>query len=260
MGRGMIPEKPRAALEYGVNTMLELPIKNRAGQYCVAPSKIIALGQNYRDHIAERDKVGVGSFDAHIPSEPILFAVTPNALLGPGEAIMLPAFVHDYGFDRVRTHYEAELAFFIGTRCRRVSEADALSHIFGYTCANDVSQRNIQGLDKSGWFRAKSLDTFCPIGPCVTRAEDIDPRALRIQCRLNGRVVQDGNTRDMIFTIPEMIAFISKQITLEPGDLILTGTPAGVGELAHGDTVEVEIEGIGALSNRVVDERIANAS
>jgi 2-keto-4-pentenoate hydratase/2-oxohepta-3-ene-1,7-dioic acid hydratase in catechol pathway len=237
--------------------MLQLPIKNRNGVYPVAPGKIIALGQNYRDHIAERDKVGVGSLQAEIPAEPILFAMTPNALIGSGEDIVLPAFVHDYGFDRVRTHYEAELAFFIAARCRRVSVADAPAYVLGYVCANDVSQRNIQGLDKSGWFRGKSLDTFCPIGPCLTPAEDIpDPQALRIQCRLNGRTVQDGNTRAMIFGIPEMLAFISRQITLEPGDLILTGTPAGVGELEHGDCVEVEIEGIGTLRNTVVDERI----
>jgi 2-keto-4-pentenoate hydratase/2-oxohepta-3-ene-1,7-dioic acid hydratase in catechol pathway len=238
---------------------IELPIAGRSETYTVRPSKIIALGKNYLDHIAEQAKVGIGgSFTDDVPAEPILFAITPNALIAEGEPIVLPAFLHECGFDRVRTHYEAELAFFIGKRCRRCTAEDALSHVLGYTCANDVSQRNIQGADKSGWFRGKSLDTFCPVGPCLVPAEDIpDPHSLRIRTLLNGRTVQDGNTGQMLFRIPDVLAFISKQITLEPGDLVLTGTPAGVGEISHGDTVEVEIEGIGTLRNPVIDERPA---
>jgi 2-keto-4-pentenoate hydratase/2-oxohepta-3-ene-1,7-dioic acid hydratase in catechol pathway len=130
-----------------------------------------------------------------------------------------------------------------------------MDHVLGFTCINDVSQRNLQTGDRSGWFRGKSLDTFGPVGPQVVLPEDIgDPQDLRIQCRLNGKTVQDSNTRHMIFTIPEIIAFITKNFTLMPGDLIATGTPSGVGSLMHGDIVEVEIEGIGALRNPVLEE------
>jgi 2-keto-4-pentenoate hydratase/2-oxohepta-3-ene-1,7-dioic acid hydratase in catechol pathway len=131
-----------------------------------------------------------------------------------------------------------------------------MDHIFGFTCMNDVSQRNIQHSDKSGWFRGKSLDTFGPIGPEVVLTEDIgDPQALDIQCRLNGKVVQDSNTRNMIFPVAELLAFISKNFTLEPGDIVVTGTPSGVSPIKGGDTVEVEIEKIGILSNPVVQEQ-----
>jgi 2-keto-4-pentenoate hydratase/2-oxohepta-3-ene-1,7-dioic acid hydratase in catechol pathway len=238
--------------------MIALPIKGVSSTYSVNPSKIIAVGRNYLEHIAEGDKVGIGnSFERDVPKEPILFPKTPNTLIGSDQPIVLPAFVHNCGFDRVRTHYEAELAFFIKDRCKHVSPEQAFDHILGFTCANDVSQRNIQGADKSGWFRGKSLDTFCPVGPCVVPLEAVgDPQKLQIQCRLNGETVQDGNTHDMIFDIPALMAFVSMNFTLEPGDLILTGTPAGVGEITHGDVVEVEIENVGVLRNPVMDERI----
>ena len=133
----------------------------------------------------------------------------------------------------------------------------ALDHVFGYTCMNDISQRNIQNGDRTGWYRGKSFDTFGPIGPQVVLAGDLpDPQNLDICCRLNGKTVQEGNTRQMIFTIPEIIAFVSKNFTLMPGDIILTGTPSGVGPISHGDTVEVEIEGIGVLKNSVIDEAL----
>ena len=236
--------------------MVKLPIANRNATYDVAPSKIIALGKNYRDHIAEMETVNVSSFDAQIPSEPILFPKTPNVLIAHEDPIVLPAFIHDCGFDKVETHYEAELALIIKTRCKHISEADALDVVLGFTCMNDVSQRNIQSGDKSGWFRGKSLDTFGPIGPRLVLAEDMpDPQNVRVQCRLNGSTVQDGNTADMIFSLRESLAFISRSFTLEAGDIILTGTPAGVGPIQHGDTVEVEIEGIGILRNPVLDER-----
>ena len=132
-----------------------------------------------------------------------------------------------------------------------------MNHVMGYTCFNDVSQRNLQFSDVSGWFRGKSLDTFGPIGPRIVPAENIeDPHDLGIRCRLNGRLVQDSSTSGMIFRLPLIISFISRQITLEPGDVIATGTPAGVGPLKHGDVVEVEIEGIGVLCNRVRDETV----
>jgi 2-keto-4-pentenoate hydratase/2-oxohepta-3-ene-1,7-dioic acid hydratase in catechol pathway len=236
--------------------MITLPIANRDEPYHVAPTKIIALGKNYRDHIAEMETVNVSSFDLDVPTEPILFPKTPNVLIGPGHPIIIPAFIYDCGFENVNTHYEAELAFVIKEHCKHVLEADAYDVILGYTCMNDVSQRNIQSGDKSGWFRGKSLDTFGPIGPQLVLSEDIpDPQNLRIQCRLNGETVQDGNTNQMIFSLRQMVAFVSRNFTLEPGDIIMTGTPAGVGPITHGDVVEVEIEGLGVLSNPVVDLR-----
>jgi 2-keto-4-pentenoate hydratase/2-oxohepta-3-ene-1,7-dioic acid hydratase in catechol pathway len=236
--------------------MLELPIFNRAGRYPVNPSKIIALGKNYLDHIREQKTVLVNSFNDDLPTEPILFAKTPNVLIGPNEAIIIPKFIYDYNFDSVRTHYEAELAFFIKEKCKNVPPGQAYDYILGFTCMNDVSQRNIQSGDQSGWFRGKSLDTFGPVGPQLVLTEDIgDPQNLALQCRLNGKVVQDSNTRHMIFSIRDIVAFVSKNFTLLPGDLITTGTPAGVGQIAHGDVVEIEIEKIGVLSNTVLDER-----
>lgn len=235
--------------------MLILPIFNRSEAYTVAPSKIIALGLNYRDHIAESKSLNVKGFTEEVPSEPILFPKTPNCLIGPEEPIILPKFIHRYGFDEVRNDYEAELAFIIKDRCKNVPVEQAMDCILGFTGFNDVSQRNIQRLDKSGWFRAKSLDTFGPIGPQVVLTEDIgDPQNLEIECRLNGKVVQKSNTKYMIFRIAEILSFVSKNFTLMPGDVISTGTPSGVGPIKHGDVVEVEIEKIGILRNPVIDE------
>ncbi|BBO79999.1 fumarylacetoacetate hydrolase family protein [Desulfosarcina ovata] len=235
--------------------MIQLPIKNRSETYPVQPTKLIALGLNYRAHIAESVSMKVKGFTDEVPSEPLLFPKTPNVLIGPGESIVIPKFLKSYGFRTPRTDYEAELALIIGTRCKDASVDQALEHVFGYTCMNDVSQRNLQNGDRTGWYRGKSLDTFGPIGPQVVLAEDVpDPQNLDIRCRLNGKTVQESNTSQMIFTIPEIIAFVSKNFTLMPGDIILTGTPAGVGPLSQGDVVEVEIEGIGVLRNSVIDE------
>jgi 2-keto-4-pentenoate hydratase/2-oxohepta-3-ene-1,7-dioic acid hydratase in catechol pathway len=237
--------------------MIILPVKNRAETYTVNPTKLIALGLNYRAHIAESLSVKVKGFTADIPTEPLLFPKTPNVLIGPEQAIVIPEFLKACGFKELRTDYEAELAVIIGERCKAVSVQDATACIYGYTCINDVSQRNIQNGDRTGWFRGKSLDTFGPIGPQVVVSADLpDPQALSIRCRLNGTVVQDGNTSQMIFKIPEIVAFVSTNFTLEPGDIILTGTPSGVGPLAHGDVVEVEIEQIGVLKNTVIDETL----
>lgn len=232
--------------------MITLPIFQSAKRYTVNPSKIIALGLNYREHIAEHNTLHVRGFTGALPKEPVLFPKTPNVLIGPEEPIIIPAFLQDYGFEALRVDYEAELAFIIKDRCKNVPATDALDHILGFTCMNDISQRNIQRSDESGWFRGKSLDTFGPIGPQIVLTEAIgDPQNLRITCRLNGKIVQESNTGLMIFSIPEILAFISKNFTLEPGDLILTGTPAGVGPLQEGDIVEVEIEKIGVLRNPV---------
>lgn len=235
--------------------MVVLPVRNRNDSYHINPSKIIALGLNYHSHIAESRSVKVRGFTEEVPQEPILFPKTPNVLIGPGQPIVIPRFLRDYNFEDLRTDYEAELAVIIGQQCKNVSPEDALKHVFGYTCINDVSQRNLQTGDRAGWFRGKSLDTFGPVGPCIVLAEDMpDPQNLRIRCRLNSSTVQDSNTRHMIFPVAETIAFISRNFTLVAGDIIATGTPAGVGRIKHGDVVEVEVERIGVLSNPVIEE------
>jgi 2-keto-4-pentenoate hydratase/2-oxohepta-3-ene-1,7-dioic acid hydratase in catechol pathway len=232
-----------------------LPIKN-GGEYVVNPTKIVALGLNYLEHIKESQSVDVKNFTDEIPTEPVLFPKTPNVLIGPGDPIILPAFVDDYGFANCRTDHEAELAIIIKDRIKDLPADSAMDHILGFACFNDISQRNLQKGDKSGWYRGKSLDTFGPIGPVIVLPEDIgDPQNLDISCRLNGKIVQNSNTRHMIFKIPEIIAFVSKNFTLEPGDIIITGTPSGVGPLNDGDVVEVEIENIGTLITPVKAER-----
>ena len=235
--------------------MVVLPVSGKSRPYRVEPSKIIALGLNYHSHIAESHSVKVSGFTEEVPAEPILFPKTPNVLIGPGEPVVIPAFLLEYGFEDLRTDYEAELAVIIGKKCRNIKAVEALDHVFGYTCINDVSQRNIQSGDRSGWFRGKSLDTFGPLGPRIVLQEEIgDPQSLRIQCRLNGKTVQDASTAQMIFPIDRQIEFISRNFTLMPGDIIATGTPGGVGRIRHGDVVEVEIEKIGILGNPVVEE------
>ena len=197
------------------------------------PSKIIGIGSNYRKHAAEMGR--------ELPAVPKIFLIAPSALIGPGQAIEIPP-----GTDRV--DHEAELCVVIGRRAKSVSVEDALSYVRGYTCANDVTARDLQRKDKV-FARAKGFDTFCPVGPRVV--EGLDPSDLRVTCRVDGELRQDGRTSDMVFAVPEIIAFVSDVMTLEPGDLICTGTPAGVGRLEPGQTVEVEIEGIGVLSNPV---------
>ena len=236
--------------------MLTLPISGKDEQYTVSPSKIIALGLNYDDHLQDSVFLKSKNYTPQRPSEPLLFPKTPNVLIGPGESIVIPAFIEEYGFEDPRVDYEAELAVIIGAACKNVSEEEALEYVFGYTCMNDVSQRNFQTGDKSGWFRGKSLDTFGPVGPQVTLAEDIpDPQEMSIVCRLNGQTVQESHTSYQIFPVKRVISFISRHFTLKPGDIISTGTPKGVGRLAHGDVVEVEIEKIGVLRNPVVEEK-----
>lgn len=237
--------------------MIQLPVKNKASHYTVSPTKMIALGLNYRAHIKESLSVKVRGFTDEEPKEPLLFPKTPNVLTAHQTPIILPKFVHTYGFEEIRTDYEAELAVIIKKRCKDITPDQAADHILGYTCMNDVSQRNIQNGDRSGWFRGKSFDTFGPIGPCLVLAQELDnPQNLDIQCRLNGEIVQQSNTRHMIFPVFETLSFISKNFTLEPDDIILTGTPSGVGPLKHNDVVEVEIEKIGILENTVVDEAL----
>jgi len=236
--------------------MFYLPVLHKNERFLINPSKIIALGLNYQEHVSESGFLSSNNLSPDIPSEPILFAKTPNVLIPDGADIIIPAFIKkDYAFEHIRIDYEAELAVILKNTCKNVSEEDALSHVLGYSCMNDVSMRNFQTTDKSGWFRGKSLDTFGPIGPCIVPAKYItDPQNLSITCRLNGKTVQNSNTSHMIFSVSETIAFISKHITLKKGDIIMTGTPMGVGEIHHGDTVEIEIENIGILRNCVREE------
>lgn len=203
------------------------------GELDLAPSKIVAVGQNYRAHAVEMGK--------GIPAEPLLFFKPPSALLPDGGTIERPD-----GYARV--DHEAELGVVIGKRARRVPRAQALDHVLGYTCVNDVTVRELQQKDGQ-WSRAKGFDTFCPVGPRIVSG--LDPARLAIRARVNGQTRQDSTTADLIFDVPTLIEFISTYMTLEPGDLISTGTPAGVGNLAVGDTVEIEIEGIGVLRNVV---------
>lgn len=206
----------------------------------VEPSKIIGIGSNYRAHAAEMKKP--------IPQEPLLFLKPPSSLIGPDAAIVRPQ-----GYER--TDFEGELGVVIGQRARRVSVKDALTYVFGYTVCNDVTVRDLQARDVQ-FTRAKGFDTFCPVGPWVVSADgrdgnSIDPRNLPIQARVNGAIKQDSNTSDMIFDVPTLISFVSHVMTLEPGDVISTGTPQGVGPLQPGDRVEIEIGSVGVLSNPV---------
>jgi 2-keto-4-pentenoate hydratase/2-oxohepta-3-ene-1,7-dioic acid hydratase in catechol pathway len=232
-----------------------LPMSN-GEQYEVKPQKIICLGLNYWKHIKESASAEPDRFKEEAPREPILFPKTLNTLVGQDQPIVIPAFLDDYGFRTCRTDYEGELALIIDRKGKNISEEQAFEHVLGYTCFNDVSQRNFQKHDKAGWYRGKSLDTFGPIGPQIVLSADIgDPQNLAICSRLNGEVVQESNTSQMIFDIPQTIAFISKNFTLEVGDIIVTGTPDGVGPLTPGDVIEIEIENIGTLRNSVQAER-----
>jgi 2-keto-4-pentenoate hydratase/2-oxohepta-3-ene-1,7-dioic acid hydratase in catechol pathway len=211
------------------------------------PQKIVCVGLNYRDHAEEQG--------TELPAAPLLFAKWPNALIGSGEPIVIPPVTK-------QVDYEAELGVVVGERVRGASPDNALEAVAGYLCLNDVSARDLQFSDGQ-WVRGKSLDTFCPVGPVLVSADEVpDPQALAIRALVNGEALQDSSTSNMIFSVAQIIAHISQAITLEPGDLIATGTPAGVGVfrdpkvlLKDGDEVTVEIEGLGALTNPVKGER-----
>jgi 2-keto-4-pentenoate hydratase/2-oxohepta-3-ene-1,7-dioic acid hydratase in catechol pathway len=207
------------------------------------PQKIVCVGLNYRDHAEEG---GV-----ELPERPILFAKWPNTLIGSGESIRIPSIC-------TKPDYEAELGVVIDRRASRVSKDDALDFVRGYLVANDVSGRDLQFSDGQ-WMRGKSLDTFLPVGELVPASEVPDPQALPIRAILNGETMQDSNTSNQIFGVAEVISFVSQAITLEPGDLIITGTPAGVGAfrkppvwLQPGDEITIEIDGLGSITNPVV--------
>jgi len=207
------------------------------------PGKIVCVGLNYRDHAEEQG--------APLPTAPLLFAKWQNTLIGPGEPIVIPPIV-------TKCDYEAELGVVIGTSVRIASVENALEAVAGYVCVNDVSARDLQFADGQ-WTRGKSPDTFCPVGPQVVPRDEIpDPQALAIRAVLNGTAMQDSTTANMVFGVADLIAYITQTITLEPGDLIATGTPAGVGAFREppvfmqpGDEITIEIEGLGSLTNPV---------
>jgi 2-keto-4-pentenoate hydratase/2-oxohepta-3-ene-1,7-dioic acid hydratase in catechol pathway len=199
----------------------------------VTPSKIVCVGRNYAAHAKE--------LGHEIPTEPLLFLKAPSALLEPAGTLRLPP-------ESARVEHEAELAVMIGRRAKNVTREEALSYVFGYTCACDVTARDLQKKDVQ-FTRAKSFDTFCPVGPWIET--DLDCSALTVQCRVNDQTRQNGSSRQMIFDVPTVVAYISRMMTLEPGDVILTGTPEGVGPLCAGDRLEIEIEGIGVLKLHV---------
>ncbi len=210
------------------------------------PGKIVAIGLNYLDHIRETGM--------EAPAAPLVFAKFPSSVVGPGAEIRIDRAIAE------RVDWEGELAAVVGATMRDVAVDDALDHVYGYTVANDVSARDVQFADGQ-WVRGKSLDSFCPLGPAIVTADEIgDPQALALSTRVNGEVVQSSSTAEMIFGVAELLAFCSRSFTLDPGDVLLTGTPWGCGEfadpqrsLAGGDVVEVEIERVGLLRNPVTE-------
>jgi len=197
-------------------------------------TKLVAVGRNYAAHAAEHGD--------EVPSEPLIFLKPPSAVIGPNEPIVCPP-------QSAQVEHEAELAVVIGRRARHVPAADAWDYVLGYTCANDVTARDLQRSDGQ-WSRAKGFDTFAPLGPWIVTV--LDPTDLTVVCRVNGQMKQQASTVDMVFKIPQLIEYITAAMTLEPGDVVLTGTPEGVSPIRPGDHVEVEVEGIGVLRNPVV--------
>lgn len=197
-------------------------------------SKVIGIGRNYADHAAE--------MDSDVPTEPMMFLIPNTAVIGPGDPVVIPPTTSE-------VHYEGELAVVIGRMCRDVEPEEVSRVVFGYTCANDVTARDLQRGDGQ-WARAKGFDTFCPLGPWIET--DLDPSGLSLTTRLDDETVQDGTTADLVFGVAELVSYASRAFTLLPGDVILTGTPAGVGPVTAGQRVEVEIEDIGILSNPFV--------
>ncbi len=200
------------------------------------PRSIICVGKNYAKHIKE-----MGGDEGQLPSEPGLFLKALNTLSNPGDPIPYPSWTQNL-------HYEGELAVVIGRRMKNVSEEDAASYVLGYTCAVDVTARDKQRSDLQ-WTRGKSADGFCPLGSWLET--DLDTSSLSVQTRVNGELRQDGNTSDLIFSVPQVLVYISTFMTLEPGDVVLTGTPDGVGPLQVGDEVEISVEGVGTLKTQV---------
>jgi len=216
----------------------DVPLENVRLLAPVRPGKIICIGRNYVAHAKEHE--------VEVPEVPLLFLKPPSAVIGPGENIVLPP-------QSQRIEHEAEMVVVIGKKGRWIPIDEALDYVLGYTIGNDVTARDLQRRDGQ-WTRGKGFDTFCPIGPWILT--DFDPADAMLTCYVNGEMRQMASTRDMVFSVRQLIAFASSVMTLEPGDLLLTGSPAGVGPLLPGDTVEVNIEGLGSLRNPVVEEPV----
>lgn len=214
----------------GKRTGASLALADRKRLAPVDPRKILCVGRNYAAHAKE-----LGN---EVPAEPLLFLKPSSALIGHGGAIVLPP-------QSVRVEHEAELGVVIGRTARHVAADDALTYVFGYTGVGDITARDLQKSDGQ-WSRAKGFDTFCPVGPDVVTG--LDPSNLAVRCRVDGELRQDGTTSQMMFSVPTLIAYASRMMTLEPGDLLVTGTPAGVGPLTRGQKLEIEIEGVGVLA------------
>ncbi len=224
-----VKELPKAA-----RTGIEWPLDKVDLLAPVTPSKVVAIGLNYKAHAEEYGK--------DLPAEPMLFLKPPNSVIGPGSDILYPAHMSH------RVDYEAELGVVIGATARGVTPEESFRHILGYTCFNDVTARDLQGRDVQ-YTRSKGFDTFGPTGPWIETA--VDPGSVRVEAYLNGEQRQDCSTRDMIFNVYELVSFVSRVMTLFPGDIIATGTPPGVGKMKPGDEVEIRLSGIGGLVNRV---------
>lgn len=235
-----LTNSPNSFSDFDRGESAELPMNLLRLLAPVEPTKIVCIGRNYREHAKE--------LDHPIPTEPLFFLKPASSLIGPDDEICRPIDLSQ------RVDYEGELGVVIGKRCYRIREGeDVRSHILGYTCVNDVTARDLQNKDGQ-WTRAKGFDTFCPVGPVV--AVGLDPwNGVRVQSRVNGELRQDGTTKDFLFPLDRLLRHITQVMTLEPGDVVATGTPAGVGPLKAGDVVEVTVEGVGTLRNPVVDRR-----
>ncbi len=221
----------------------------KLGDYTINPTKIICIGTNYMDHIEETK--------LPVPKEPVIFPKTLNCLISNKEPIIYPKFLfNNRKYNRV--DYEVELAFVIKDKCKYIPKHEAYNHILGYTVFNDVTARKMQAKDivsKLPWFRSKSFDTFGPVGPRLVNRDEIkDPHNLNIDLKLNGEIKQSSNTKHILFKIPKLVEYISTFFTLEPGDIVATGTPSGIGPIVPGDIIEATIEKIGTLTNKVVLE------
>ena len=226
----LISDEPFAAWE----PVAQIPLAGAEFLAPVVPTKVVCVGINYRGHAEEMDH--------ELPAVPVLFLKPPTSVIGPGADILWP--------DQAgRVDHECELAVVVGRHARRVTAEGARDAVLGYTCANDVTARDLQQVDGQ-WTRAKGFDTFCPLGPWIDT--DVDPSDLAVECWVDGERRQAGRTSDMVFDALTLVSFVSNVMTLLPGDVVLTGTPAGIGPLDRGDQVEVRIEGIGSLHNRLV--------
>ncbi|MDQ2683363.1 MAG: fumarylacetoacetate hydrolase family protein [Chloroflexota bacterium] len=232
---GFVHHMPEAPFWFGDDGEVVGPIDSVEMLVPVQPGKIVCVGLNYAKHVTERDAT------RKIPTEPVLFMKPPSALIKNGEPIQIAHPDHE-------THHEAELVVVMGRRAEHVDAAESLEYVLGYTCGNDVSDRDLQAQDGQ-FVRAKGFNTYCPIGPWIET--QIDPRKLKISATVNGEVRQNSTTANMLFPVDVLVSFISGVMTLEPGDIIMTGTPEGVGPLRNGDTCAISIERIGTLENPV---------